>query len=198
MKTVSVKAHSPQSNKVSTVLFCHSTLLWFICCIHWKIKKLMCCTFKVNLFYRFATRIIIIDVSIDEWEIKVDLIMYFILISDMFGNGHWIMIRTLGSLFVVCTLPRQNRILCTYWSETENSRYIMNLQSFTFFFWNQFFLCMKVPILIINNRDILTCTTMSTFWTVNVCILPLSSQPYRSMWWTTLEFFITGFVAMRW
>lgn len=110
----------------------------------------------------------------------------------MFGNGHWIIIRTLASLSVVCTLPRQNRILCTYWSETENSRYIMNLQSFTFFFWNQFFLCMKVPILIINNRDILTCTTMSTFWTVNVCILPLSSQPYRSMWWTTSR------VSWRW
>lgn len=37
----------------------------------------MCCTFKVNLFYRFAPRIIIIDVSIDEWEIKVDLCISF-------------------------------------------------------------------------------------------------------------------------
>lgn len=67
----------------------------------------------------------------------------------MFGNGHWIIIRTLASLFVVCTLPRQNRILCTYWSETENSRYIMNLQSFTFFFWNHFFYVWKFPYLLL-------------------------------------------------
>lgn len=48
----------------------------------------MCCIFKVNLFYCFVICIIIIDVFIDEWEIKVDLIMYFILIFDMFGNGY--------------------------------------------------------------------------------------------------------------